>query len=233
MPIAFLKSDAFPFGEGLFETLPWKDGKPVLFEDHWARMRASAAALAYPFPFEHDAVLHALQKEIQNDCRLRIVYRKSNEPTLEVQTLQPRDVPKNAILLPVKITPHPLAQHKVTSRELYEERRDAAVRAGATDALLLSPQGEVLETTRANIFAMIGGILKTPPLNGQMLPGIMRNQIIQSSKAKNCPVREESITEKQLAAAEEIFITNSIIGVVPVIEILGLWKRNGNHAGGR
>lgn len=232
MPLVFLESEEFPFGEGLFETLPWKNG-PVLFEAHWERLRASCRALNYSFPFQRDLILKALHEKIQDESILRIVYRNENgSPSLSAQILKPRAIPKSVVLLPVTISPHPLARHKVTQRETYEALRKKALDAGAYDALLLSPEGNVLETTRANIFVKVNGVLKTPPLNGQILPGVVRNQVIQSMNAEpfgdsprpgnanlgtvpKISIREELITQNQLAAAEEIFITNSVIGIVP------------------
>ncbi len=77
--------------------------------------------------------------------------------------------------------------------------------------------GDVLETDRGNIFAVIGGILHTPPLDGRLLPGVTRAAILRLAAADGLQVKEAPLTVNAvLDAAEEVFVTNSVGGVVGV-----------------
>lgn len=231
MPVMYLPSDEFPFGEGLFETFRFEGERFFFFEAHWKRLSASCPALHYPFPFVQEEVRTALrstirEKENQKQSGvIRLTYRNEKEgPALLAQILPPRPPQTSWILLPQKITPHPLACYKITDRKRYEEEYKKAVRIGASDVLFLSPLGEVLESSRANFFLVKNGKLFTPPATGNLLPGIMRDQVIQCVKNAEMPFSEESISEDVLSSADEIFVTNSVTGIVSVSEIAGIWR---------
>ena len=87
---------------------------------------------------------------------------------------------------------------------------------GPDEHLLIADRdGQVLETDRANVFAVIDGVLVTPPADGRILPGVTRAAVLRLAARDGCPVREEPITTARLLAASEVFVTNSVAGLVP------------------
>jgi para-aminobenzoate synthetase/4-amino-4-deoxychorismate lyase len=87
--------------------------------------------------------------------------------------------------------------------------------------LLLDLDGAVLEASRANVFALRGGALVTPPADGRILPGIARAALIDVARAAGREVREEPLTIAELAAADGVFLTGSVRGLQPASSLDG------------
>jgi len=98
--------------------------------------------------------------------------------------------------------------------------REAAGR-GADDALLLTPDGNVACSTIANVFAIMGGALLTPPLSDGVLAGIMRGLVLEGAKAAGLRGSERSLTRKNLLEAESVFLTNSVRFLCPAVTLDG------------
>jgi para-aminobenzoate synthetase/4-amino-4-deoxychorismate lyase len=91
--------------------------------------------------------------------------------------------------------------------------------------LLVDKGDEVLEASRANVFAVEGETLLTPPADGRILPGVTRARAIEAAAALGIDVREEPLTRERLRRAGEAFLTGSIRGVEPVGSIDGAGLR--------
>jgi para-aminobenzoate synthetase/4-amino-4-deoxychorismate lyase len=99
----------------------------------------------------------------------------------------------------------PYLFHKTTQRHVYEER--SARHSHADDALLVNERGEVTETTRANVAALIDGAWWTPPLESGLLPGVERSRLLELGQ-----LRERVLTIADLERAEGVAIMNSLRG---------------------
>ncbi|MEU1629388.1 branched-chain amino acid transaminase [Streptomyces sp. NPDC020096] len=95
----------------------------------------------------------------------------------------------------------------------------AAIRAGYDDALLLTPTGHVAEASAANIFAIRDGVLATPPVSDNILPGITRQSIITLAQDQGLTVEERSLTRSELYVADEAFLTGTATELVPVASV--------------
>lgn len=116
----------------------------------------------------------------------------------------------------------PTASIKHTSRAFHRAAGREARTRGADDALLLSPDGDVLETTRCNVFALLAdGLVVTPTLNDGFLPGVARQLLLGGLRRAGGAVRECTLSLELLRRAEEVFLTNSVYGVLPVRRIDG------------
>lgn len=98
--------------------------------------------------------------------------------------------------------------------------RRRAVAEGADDVVLLDRDGNVAEAPVANVFAVVGGALWTPPL-GLVLPGITRDAVIALARAEGIPVREEPLPPQALASAEEAFLTATSFPIAPIGAVNG------------
>ena len=96
----------------------------------------------------------------------------------------------------------------------------AAASLGYDDALFLNSKQNIAETTKCNLFFVKNAILYTPDLSCGILPGVVREFVIQRAKALGIAVNEGKFTLGNLAEAQEVFVTNSVIGIrrVSVIE---------------
>jgi branched-chain amino acid aminotransferase len=96
-----------------------------------------------------------------------------------------------------------------------------ASQRGAHEAILVDPDGCVVEGAMRNIFAVFGGELVTPPLSRGLLPGITRATVLDIARGRGIPSRERDIALTELYAAEECFLTSSIAEILPVRSVDG------------
>jgi len=96
--------------------------------------------------------------------------------------------------------------------------RHKARLAGATEALLVK-DGYVTEGAASNVFIVKDGVVKTPPKDGSLLPGITRDLLVELLLESDITCEEVAITEKELRQADEIWITSSTWEIVPVVKL--------------
>ena len=113
----------------------------------------------------------------------------------------------------------PLAGHKTTC---YLPRLLGLRAANAKDcfeALWFTTQNHLAEGCISNVFVVSGGVLRTPPLTTPVLPGIARGIVIELARGSGLEVRENTLTGNDLLDADEVFLTNSIMQIMPVIAV--------------
>jgi para-aminobenzoate synthetase/4-amino-4-deoxychorismate lyase len=113
-----------------------------------------------------------------------------------------------------------IGAHKYRDRRLLAALTRQARLAPAEQLLLTDDTGELLETDRANLFAVADGVLLTPPADGRLLPGTTRAAIIQAARDSGIKVGFKPLTLDQLQAASEVFVTNAVAGILPVTAVL-------------
>jgi branched-chain amino acid aminotransferase len=115
----------------------------------------------------------------------------------------------------------PIAAIKATSYLPSVIALRAARRAGAREAIFVAPSGQVREGAASSVFARVGNAMITPPADGRILPGIMRALILALARKEALPVRERTLRAADLERAREIFITNAVREIVPVVRLDG------------
>lgn len=221
-------------GEGIFETLRVEGGSPRAWNRHMERLVLSAAELGFPVPPAPAVLERALEDVLGannlTDSAVRITVTRGvpgRRPTragcwIEAEPLEgrlwrgTRSGEAGAILSRRSFEPGPLGCHKTTSRIAYNLAREEARAAGADEALLVSRAGHVLEGAVSNVFIAIGGRIVTPPLSSGILPGTVRAAVLRSCETLGLGVREAPLPVLLIRAADEVFLTNAIQGVVPV-----------------
>ena len=102
-----------------------------------------------------------------------------------------------------------------------------AQRAGADDALMCNTRGLVTGATSSNIFAVIGGVVVTPPVEDGALPGISRLTLLEEARRLGVACEERSLTPEEVATANEALLSNVVQGPVPVASLGGQRLRSG------
>ena len=225
----------FLLGDGLFETVLFKAGKPVLWEAHMARLTRGCFAVDLPAP--DAARLAAEARRAVADRRLgnaraavRLTWTAGSggRGLGRPETLTPRlvasaassprpDTPATVIVSTIRRNARsPSAQLKSLNYLDNVLARREAERAGADEALLLNTAGHVACASAANLFWITGGRLHTPSLGCGVLDGIMRAQVIASA-----PVEEVRANLDTLLQAEAAFLTNSLIGIRTIRVLAG------------
>ena len=96
-----------------------------------------------------------------------------------------------------------------------------AKQQGAAEAILANTRGELCEATGSNVFVVVDGVVRTPPLDSGCLAGITRELVLEWCAADGVEVVEQPLPLDVLAAAHELFITSSIKDVFPVSSVDG------------
>jgi branched-chain amino acid aminotransferase len=213
----------FLYGDGCFETLRIYEGRMFRAAEHMERLSTGLKALgieAWLSPEEMRAVCRALIQTNHVTSGVARVYqtRQSIVVTANPRVCEPEKL--RAIVSRVALNPQ-FSCLKTANRLPYIMAQWEANCAKVNEAVMLNTAGKVVEFTRSNIFVVHRGGLWTPPLSDGPLPGITRRAVIALAQESKIAVREESFTAKLLDEAEEVFATNSLIEVSPVLT----WSR--------
>jgi branched-chain amino acid aminotransferase len=219
----------FEHGLGLFETLRTWNGHATLLSRHLDRLTRSAATLGIPLdslalPAAEDLRNLALADGRAGDAMFRITLsggiNESGGSTLWMRSfpLPPPAAEAGLVVGPARpARVDPLASHKTLNywpnRLMYEQAR----REGFDECVTLSPDGNIWEGSRSNLFIVEGGELRTPPPSGPILPGIMRGLILEMTDRLGLDVHEAPVgLFDGLFQPEEVFLSNSVRGINPV-----------------
>ena len=113
------------------------------------------------------------------------------------------------VLVPV-VVEGGLGRHKWHDRRILVEQRMALGLGAAEQLLIVDVDGAVLETERANVFAVCGSVVRTPPADGRILAGTTREIVIRAAAAMGLQVSLEPIALAELESAEEVLLTRRL-----------------------
>ena len=241
----------FQLGDGVFETLRVRGGRPTELEEHLARLRRSADGLGIELPDALDRQIPAGIAELltaeglggpEGDASVRITVSRGvfvgrgllppdehPDPTIAIQAWPVPPTPAahleqglHLVASRVRRDPeNPLSALKTISRADYVYARVEARSAGADDALFLTTDGFLSEATSANVFLIRGEELATPALGCAILPGTTRSWILRWAEVVGLAPQEAWLTTRDLADADEAFISSSVAGILPVTRFEG------------
>jgi para-aminobenzoate synthetase / 4-amino-4-deoxychorismate lyase len=205
---------------GVFTSLRVTDGQTRGLADHLARLASTVRDLyGKDLPARLPADLAACLASAPTG-RLRITIRPIGGPlqaTVEVVPLQPAA----AITLHPVAVPGGIGAYKWRDRRLLSELAAQADLPPGTYLLITDETGELLESDRANLFAVIDGVLLTPPADGRLLPGTTRAAVMRAARSHGIRVGQKPLTLGELASASEVFVTNAVVGALPVTAVDG------------
>jgi para-aminobenzoate synthetase / 4-amino-4-deoxychorismate lyase len=214
-PLAARRALAPRPAAGIFTSLPVTGGLPDGLTAHLSRLARSARDV---FGKDVPPELAGLVGKCLaggGSGRLRITVRPLGGPLHCQVELTDAGPDVAAVRLHVTELAGGLGAHKWADRRLL--RQYTAGLGPGEQVLLTDADGSVLETDRANVFAVAGGVLRTPAADGRILPGIMRARVIEAARSMGIPVAEHTLALADLMAADEVFVTNSVRGVLPVL----------------
>lgn len=219
---------SYQYGYGLFETIRCEQGIPLFFEMHYKRLTHSAREIGMPFPVDFDEIRNWIKNVLSANklisARVKIIISKRLEEKFNVLILaSPNEtVSSDYALLGKVLSRDPSSvsfKHKTTSRAdsfvVYKE----ALSAGFNDSLYISEKNELIECTKANIFLVLEDKIITPDLEGGLLSGVTRTKIIELAKKEGIQIEEKKVNSLFLNKTTDVFITNAIIGLMPVSRI--------------
>ena len=232
----------FLYGDGIYETLRSYSGKPFKLSDHLERMRHSAKQLRISFSYTNEDIGKWINELIERNCSqdayIRITLSRGSgggrlqmddniEPTtlIQVKPFSPYDskLYDEGMSLVVsdykRSTTCPISRYKSTNLLQSILRKEEAKKKSAHEAIILNTDSYVAECVVSNIFMVSDGNVITPSLDTNILPGITRKTVLDICSNTGIPVSEEHFMVERLLKSDEVFITNSLMEIMPVSKI--------------
>lgn len=231
----------FLYGDGVFETLRVRNGAILFFEDHYFRLMATMRIVRMEIPMNF--TMEYLEEQIlitakNNDClgsgRARItVFRneggfylpKSNTISFTITAENLKKTVYSFDRAPYEVDLYKdfyvskqlLSSLKTTNKMIHITGSIFAQENGYQNCLLVNDEKNIIEALQGNLFMLLDNKLITPPVSDGCLNGVMRKKILLLAKTiENIEVVEQSISPFDLQKAEELFITNVIVGIQPI-----------------
>ncbi len=227
----------FLYGAGLFETMRASNGVVFALDSHLDRLFTSAEKLKINLrgdkEFVADAVYQTLNANELKEARIRLtatsgaVNAEASEPTLLVTAVKFEPYPKEyyekgimVVLNSYRQNPADvLAGHKTTSYFSRIHALGIALQKRAAEALWFAIDGRLAEGCVSNVFVVKDSVLYTPSLKTGILPGIARKTVLALAAENSIKMEEKDLGIDDLLGADEVFITNVIMQVMPVIKV--------------
>lgn len=235
-PISF-RSRAFRYGDGMFETIRIINGKPIFIENHINRIKKGLGVFQISLP----EILNEdkLEKAIIDLTKINGIDRGGFCRFIVWRNAEGRYMPENdnSSFL-IEVNPYPnnlfvlsksgksidifqdmrkqinlLCQYKTLNSQLNVMAAVQARNKGVDDNLICNEDGMIIESTNSNVFIVSNGTIYTPPLSDGCVGGTMRMNVINAALELKISVYESSLNQQHLLMANEILLSNAIMGI--------------------
>lgn len=235
-----IEDRGYQFSDGIYEVIWLKDGVLIDKAAHFKRLKRSLNELAITMPMTEHAlniITHELIRRNHATCGDYIFYIQITRGVARRNHLFPKSAWPSVAMTLTRFTPLTEAEiHKgikiITHPDLRWARRDVksiallpnilarqkAAEVGAREAMLVDG-GNVTEGSTTNIFIVKKNVLITHPADNDILNGVTRLAILGLAEKLQIKIEERIFTAKEAAAADEIFISSTTAGVLPVSQV--------------
>ena len=233
----------FLYGDSIFETIKIVDNKIIFWEEHYLRLMSSMRILRIDIPnnytpefFEKEITKTNLNLDSLFSGRVRLtIYRggrglylpDNNFPVFVISSKKinqklfkiNRDIYKVDLFKDYQIQSNLISNLKTNNRVINVIGSIYAQENELDNCILLNDNKLVTEFLNGNIFIVNDNIIKTPTLSTGCLNGVMRKKIIELiKKVSKYEIQEKDFSPYELVSSDEIWVTNSISGIIPVTE---------------
>jgi D-alanine transaminase len=225
----------FLFGDGVYEVIPVYGGRPLRLGEHLRRLENSLAGIRMEPPLGAEQWEAIFQRLIQGGEDQSIYLQVTRGVGPKRDHAFPKGAAPTVFVMCTPIAPIPAAGAKaITVPDIRWQwchikaitllanvlQRQQAVDEGCAEAILVR-DGFAIEGAASNLFALVDGMLLTPPKGHDILPGITRDLVVELAQANGIPLEERKIALEELIRAEEVWVTSSTREVLPVVELDG------------
>ena len=219
------------WGYGLFETIKINSGQVVFLDEHLKRLMGSAFALDLEKGIDvdglHQDCINFLAENEINDGALKVTLFKGCQKNHILLTADHRKYSDQqycsgmslAISNVIRNESSNIIRHKTLQYFENILEKNKAVQLGYDDAILLNSMGFITETTVANLFFIKGDTIFTADQDTGILPGIVRDKVFLLAETNNICLEAGSYILEDLMESDMVFITNSLMGIMPVNRI--------------
>jgi len=235
----------FLFGDGIYEVIPVHDGKPIGFSLHIDRMKKGLSAVEINLDWSHDQWRDICDKLVDKngagnlavylqvsrgaDTKRHHAYPKGITPTVFgfASELAASLHSERTAVTPLKISSAEdkrwrrcdIKSTALLGNIIHFQKGQAE---GNDETVLFNAAGELTEGSTTNVFVVKDGMVVTPPLDHQVLPGVTRLMLLDMlRKDGSVPIEERIVTMEEARQADEIWLTSSTREVAPVVQIDG------------
>lgn len=233
----------FLYGDGVYETLRVYDGVVFMLDEHLARLFRSASLIGLSIPLDVNhlkvAIYEALMANRLKSAYVRITVSRGKgaigldpdlcpEPTLVIFVQEFKSYPRayyteglHLIIAKTRRNHRKAINPQIKSLNFLNNilAKMEAKKERAHEAIMMNVRGELTEGTISNFFFCRGRNLCTPSVDCGILDGITRGIVLELARSEGIQVSEGRFTRKDLASAEEVFITNTTMEVMPVSRV--------------
>jgi branched-chain amino acid aminotransferase len=230
---------SFNLGHGIFETILIKEGSIPLGRYHWQRLQSSACRVGIDVPFNSQEFEFMLLKLIEQNklthstagARLTLSCGYSARGILPAKGTHANFVihvfehipstnkPYSALIVSTRKNEHsPTANIKSTSYMENILAKNEAISQGFDEAILLNSASHVADGAITNIFIVKNKKIYTPPVTDGALPGVIRRLLLEEF-SDEFSIMEKSISAAELLDADEVFLTNALMGIQAVTKV--------------
>lgn len=232
----------FQFADGVYEAIRTYGGRPFAVGRHLARLSRSLQGIELAWPEAEEELAGLIEEAARRSpfaesfiylqITRGVAPRKKDFPpggagTLAL-TVRELEMPpagvceRGASIITVEDLRWGRCDLKTTQLLPNLLAANRAYRAGAFEAAFVGPGGDVRECCSANLFAVLGGEIRTPPRGPHILAGITRELVLELARAVGLQAAECPISRAELGRATEVFLTGTSIGILPVTRVDGL-----------
>ena len=206
----------------LIETMLYDAGKGIwLLSGHMKRLANSASYFGFVFDEKRagEAISDAVRDVKDQRLRVRLLLDEDGKVTVTVtpQPAPPADAVMRYVVSDTRLNSGDLfLYHKTTRRDVYDcEWAHFSETLGSDEVIYLNERGELAEGSRTSIFVARGGTLLTPPTMAGVLPGVLRQSLLDNERAV-----EAALTLDDLNRADDVFLGNSVRGLVKALPLV-------------
>jgi len=232
----------FLYGDAIFETMRAYNGYIFLLRKHVERLRKTLDFLEFNFLYKNEEIEDFIYKTLKRN-KLKNAYirvtvtrgeksngilpKKNSLPNIIIITKSFNGLDKEFYEKGVKVSISDVKRnpytflYNVKSTNILENiiSRKKAYDKGFYEVIFLNSKGYLAEGSVSNLFFFLNDTLFTPPISSGILPGITREFVIEMAKALKIKVEEKNKKLEDLFSAKEVFITNSLIEILPVVKV--------------
>jgi branched-chain amino acid aminotransferase len=233
----------FLFGASVYETIRTYGGRTFLLARHLERLRESAKALDIPLDVANEEIAARVEETLvaagNSESSIRIVvsagvgaidYRagSASRPTVVVIVRPLPEYPESlyhegarAVIVPMKRATKGGLDPRIKSSNLLTNvlALREAQRRKAYEAIFLNSEEKVAEGSMSNVFIVVKGSIRTPPISAGILEGITRELVIDVARKQGYKLEEQAFRPDELLKADEVFITASARQIVPIVQV--------------
>jgi D-alanine transaminase len=230
----------FIFGDGVYELVPVYSRVPFRMDEHLARLERSLAAVRIANPYSRaewrDILLNVIAKQPFED---QGVYFQVTRGVAKRDHAFPKDATPTVFVMsnPLVCPPQELVERGASAITATDNRwlncdiksisligncllRQASAEVGAVETILFR-EGKLTEASASNVFIVKRGVILTPAKTKLILPGITYDVVVELAQAAGMPIEFRDVSEAEVRAADEIWVTSSSKEVLAIVTLDG------------